>query len=79
MRQKINPNGEPPQDAFLIGIDPAGEQQKTAGHERVVRFRFTNKTDVGGLWGSQWIMANYRWVTIMYNKTTPPSLPQTGY
>lgn len=71
---------------FAFGRAPAGFTQVTApyiycgvlpglAHE----YRFTNKTDVGGLWGSQWIMSNDRWVTVVYNKTTPPTLPRTGY
>jgi uncharacterized surface anchored protein len=71
---------------FTFGRVPAGFHQVSApyiycnvlpglAHE----YRFTNKTDVGGLWGSQWIMANDRWVTVVYNKTTPPKLPRTGY
>jgi uncharacterized surface anchored protein len=71
---------------FSFGRVPAGFRQLEApyiycnvlpglAHE----YRFTNKTDAGGLWGSQWIMANDRWVTVVYNKTTPPKLPRTGY
>jgi uncharacterized surface anchored protein len=71
---------------FLFGRVPAGFRQVDApvvycgvlpglAHE----YRFANKTDVGGLWGDRWIMANDRWVTVVYNKTTPPALPRTGY
>lgn len=71
---------------FVFGTVPSGFSQVEAPyifcnvltgmpHE----YRFTNKTDVGGLWGDQWIMANDRWVTVVYNKQTPPSLPRTGY
>jgi hypothetical protein len=71
---------------FVFGRVPAGFRQVNAPyiycsvlpglpHE----YRFTNKTDVGGLWGSRWIMANDRWVTIVYSKATPPTLPRTGY
>ena len=42
-------------------------------------YRFTNKTDVGGVWQGQWVMANDRWVTIVYNKGKTPTLPRTGY
>jgi len=42
-------------------------------------YRFTNKCDVGGLWGNQWIMANDRWVSIIYSKNRPPVLPRTGF
>lgn len=41
-------------------------------------YQFTNKTDVGGLWNGQWIMAADRWVTTVYGKTTT-TLPKTGY
>lgn len=41
-------------------------------------YRFTNKTDVGGLWNGRWIMAADRWVTSVYAKTVP-QLPKTGY
>ncbi|MPM63967.1 hypothetical protein SDC9_110852 [bioreactor metagenome] len=41
--------------------------------------RFTNKTDVGGVWQGQWVMANDRWVTIVYGKGKAPTLPRTGY
>ncbi|MEG1578901.1 MAG: SpaA isopeptide-forming pilin-related protein, partial [Oscillospiraceae bacterium] len=40
-------------------------------------YQFTNKTDVGGLWNGQWIMAADRWVTAVYGK--PITLPKTGY
>ena len=70
----------------VFGRVPAGFKQveapyitcdvlKTLPHE----YRFSNKCDVGGLWGSQWIQANDRWVTVVYNKTTPSKLPRTGY
>jgi hypothetical protein len=42
-------------------------------------YRFTNKSDVGGLWGNQWLQSNDRWVTIVYNRSTPPVLPRTGF
>lgn len=42
-------------------------------------YRFTNNTDVGGLYNGQWIMSADRWVTVVYNKTTQPILPKTGY
>lgn len=69
---------------FVFGTVPAGFSQVEApyiyckvldglAHE----YRFTNKTDVGGLWGNQWIMANDRWVTIVFSK--PKQLPRTGY
>ena len=71
---------------FSFGRVPAGFKQlqtpyiyctvlKGLAHE----YRFTNKTDVGGLWQGQWVMANDRWVTIVYSKTAAPTLPRTGY
>ena len=41
-------------------------------------YQFTNKTDVGGLWNGQWVMAADRWVTTVYGKATT-TLPKTGY
>ena len=71
---------------FLFGRVPAGFKQmqtpyiycdvlSSLSHE----YRFTNKTDVGGLWQGQWIMANDRWVTIVYRGGPVPTLPRTGY
>ena len=71
---------------FVFGSVPAGFSQVEApavycntlpwlDHE----YRFTNKADAGGLYGQQWIMANDRFVTIVYNRQNPPTLPQTGY
>lgn len=71
---------------FLFGRVPAGFKQvqtpyiycnvlSTLTHE----YRFTNKTDVGGMWQNQWIMANDRWVTIVYRGGPTPTLPRTGY
>ena len=71
---------------FLFGRVPAGFKQmqtpyiycnvlSSVSHE----YRFTNKTDVGGTWQGQWIMANDRWVTIVYRGGPTPTLPRTGY
>ena len=71
---------------FLFGRVPSGFTQLQApsiyckvlpglAHE----YRFANKTDVGGIWQGNWVMAVDRWVTIVYNKTTTPTLPRTGY
>lgn len=38
---------------------------------------FVNQADVGGVYGSQWIMATSRWVTRVYKPSEP--LPRTGY
>jgi uncharacterized surface anchored protein len=70
---------------FVFGRVPAGFRQVSAPsvycnvlEDLQHEYRFTNKTDVGGLWGSQWIQANDRWVTVVYNKDTPSQLPRTG-
>ena len=42
-------------------------------------YTFTNKTDVGGIYGKAWIMANDWQTTKVYNKLNPPTLPKTGY
>ena len=74
------------QVTFLFGRVPAGFTQvetpyiycnalSTLTHE----YRFTNKTDVGGLWQGQWVMATDRWVTITYRGGPAPKLPRTGY
>jgi uncharacterized surface anchored protein len=71
---------------FVFGRVPAGFSQVDApyiycdvlpglAHE----YRFTNKTDVGGLWGDRWIQTSDRWVTVVYNMTAPPRLPRTGF
>ena len=71
---------------FLLGRVPAGFKQmqtpyiycnvlSSVAHE----YRFANKTDVGGTWQGQWIMANDRWVTIVYRGGPTPTLPRTGY
>lgn len=71
---------------FLFGRVPAGFTQLQTpyiyckvlpglAHE----YRFSNKTDVGGIWQGNWVMAVDRWVTIVYSKTATPKLPRTGY
>ena len=71
---------------FLFGRVPAGFKQmqtpyiycnvlSSVTHE----YRFANKTDVGGTWQGQWIIANDRWVTIVYRGGPTPTLPRTGY
>ena len=49
--------------------------KKTMPHN----YTFTNKTDVGGIYGKAWIMANDWQTTKVYNKLNPPTLPKTGY
>ena len=71
---------------FLFGRVPAGFTQLQTPYVYCTvlpglthEYRFTNKADVGGIWQGQWVMANDRWVTIVYNKGKTPTLPRTGY
>ena len=71
---------------FLFGRVPAGFKQMQTPYiycnvlsSLTHEYRFTNKTDVGGTWQGQWIMANDRWVTIVYRGGPTPTLPRTGY
>jgi hypothetical protein len=71
---------------FVFGRVPTGFGQEDAPYiycsvlsDLPHEYRFANKTDVGGLSGNRWIMANDRWVTVVYNNTSPPRLPRTGY
>lgn len=71
---------------FLFGRVPAGFRQMQTPYiycnvlsSLTHEYRFTNKTDVGGTWQGQWIMANDRWVTIVYRGGPTPTLPRTGY
>ena len=70
----------------LFGRVPAGFKQAQTPYiycnvlpSLTHEYRFTNKTDVGGTWQGQWIMANDRWVTIVYKGGPTPTLPRTGY
>lgn len=44
-------------------------------------YQFTNKADVGGLYGQYWQQSIARWTTSVYSNYVPttPKLPQTGY
>ena len=71
---------------FVFGRVPPGFKQVDAPYIFCTvlaglphEYRFTNKTDVGGLWGNSWLQAYDRWVTVVYNNTKPPVLPRTGY
>ena len=71
---------------FVFGRVPAGFRQVEAPQIFCMvlqglpnEYRFANRTDVGGLWGRQWIMANDRWVTSVYSMAAPPRLPRTGF
>ncbi len=39
-------------------------------------YQFANKTDVGGMYGSEWIVGNSTWLTTIYSAG---KLPKTGY
>ena len=71
---------------FMFGRVPAGFKQMQTPYIycNVVswlthEYRFANKTDVGGIWQGQWVMANDRWVSIVYRGGPKPTLPKTGY
>lgn len=71
---------------FLFGQVTAGFTQLqtpylycTVKSSLTHEYRFTNKADVGGMWQNQWIMANDRWVTVVYRGGKVPTLPRTGY
>jgi hypothetical protein len=40
-------------------------------------YEFANKADVGGKYGSEWVVGNTTWVTTVFTPTT--KLPRTGY
>jgi hypothetical protein len=40
-------------------------------------YEFANKADVGGKYGSEWVIGNSTWVTKIYAQ--PSKLPRTGY
>jgi uncharacterized surface anchored protein len=40
-------------------------------------YQFANKCDVGGKYGSEWVVGNSTWLTTIYAK--PGKLPRTGY
>jgi uncharacterized surface anchored protein len=40
-------------------------------------YQFANKCDVGGKYGSEWVVGNSTWLTAIY--TQPGKLPRTGY
>ena len=70
----------------VLGRVPAGFKQKEAPYiicdvlkDLPHEYRFTNKCDAGGLWDGKWQQSTDRFVTVVYNRTTPPKLPQTGY
>ncbi len=71
---------------FSFGTVKAGFAQVEAPHiyckalsNLANNTSFVNQADVGGLWGTRWIMATDRWVTTIYSTQPAPKLPKTGY
>ena len=69
---------------FTFGVVPTGFKQVENAKIYVTVLngltsgaQFTNKADVGGVYGSAWLMANTSWTTKVYAPTKP--LPRTGY
>ena len=74
-----------------FGIVPAGFHQLTNAtvdaqtlYALTNGYKFTNKADVGGLLGGNWVQSIARWTTSIYShyvpaKPTTPRLPRTGY
>lgn len=77
-----------------FGIVPAGFHQLTNAtvdaqtlYALTNGYKFTNKADVGGLLGSNWVQSIARWTTSVYSHYVPakpaapksPKLPRTGY
>jgi len=71
---------------FSFGTVKAGFAQVEAPHiyckalsNLANNTSFVNQADVGGLWGTRWIMSTDRWVTTVYSTQPAPKLPKTGY
>ena len=77
-----------------FGIVPAGFHQLTNAtvdaqtlYALTNGYKFTNKADVGGLHGGNWVQSIARWTTSVYSHYVPakpaapksPKLPRTGY
>ena len=73
-----------------FGAVPAGFHQLTNAYvDATVKttlangYQFTNKADVGGLYGTAWLQNIARWTTSVYSTYVPPKpttlLPRTGY
>lgn len=77
-----------------FGIVPAGFHQLTNAtvdaqtlYALTNGYKFTNKADVGGLLGGNWVQSIARWTTSIYSHYVPakpaapksPELPRTGY
>jgi uncharacterized surface anchored protein len=43
------------------------------------KYEFANKVDIGGKYGTEWIVGNSTWRTSVYAKTPTGTLPRTGY
>lgn len=79
--------------SFMLsfGVVPAGFHQLTSAtvDGQVLStltngYQFTNKADVGGLYGQYWQQSIARWTTSVYSNYVPvppttPTLPRTGY
>lgn len=78
--------------SFMLsfGVVPAGFHQLTNAYvDATVKttlangYQFTNKADVGGLYGTAWLQNIARWTTSVYSTYVPPKpttlLPRTGY
>lgn len=73
---------------LVFGVVPSGFHQLTAAtidgttlYALTNGYQFTNKADVGGLYGQFWLQAIARWTTSVYSNYVPtvPTLPRTGY
>jgi hypothetical protein len=49
----------------------------TMNKELANGYEFANKSDVGGKYGSEWIVGNSTWLTKVYAR--PVKMPRTGY
>ena len=73
---------------LVFGIVPSGFHQLTDAtvdgttlYALTNGYQFTNKADVGGLYGQYWQQSIARWTTSVYSNYKPytPTLPRTGY
>ncbi len=76
--------------SFMLsfGVVPSGFHQLTSATvdgtvltALTNNYQFTNKADVGGLYGQFWQQSIARWTTSVYSNYVPttPTLPRTGY
>lgn len=73
---------------LVFGVVPSGFHQLTDAtvdgttlYALTNGYQFTNKADVGGLYGQYWQQSIARWTTSVYSNYKPytPTLPRTGY